>query len=43
MDRYVHKTMMSVASIQEFVILAVKNLCRVKLGKNFEENYYLRT
>ena len=42
MDRYLHKTMVSVASIQEFVILEVKNLCRAKRGKNFEENYYLR-
>ena len=33
MDRYLHKTMVSVASIQEFVMLE---------DKNFEENYYLR-
>ena len=26
MDRYLHKTMVSVASIQEFAILEVKNL-----------------
>ena len=39
MDRYLHKTMVSVSSIQEFVILEVKNSCQAKRGKNFEENY----
>ena len=42
MDRYLHKTMVSVACIQEFAILEVKNLCQAKQGYNFEENYYLR-
>ena len=42
MDRYLHKTMVSVASIQESAILEVKSLCQMKQGKNFEENYYLR-
>ena len=33
MDRYLHKTMVSVASIQEFMILEVKNLCQVSEAK----------
>ena len=42
MHRYMHKTMASVASVQEFEILEIKSSCRAKRGKNFEENYYLR-
>ena len=30
MDRYLHKTMVRVASIQEFAVLEVKNLYQVK-------------
>ena len=32
MDRYLHKTMVSVASIQEFAVLEIKNLCQLKGG-----------
>ena len=42
MDRYLLKTMASVASMQEFEILEVKSLCRAKRGLNFEENYHLK-
>ena len=34
--------MASVVSMQEFEVLEVKSLCRVKPGKNFEENVYLK-
>ena len=30
MDRYIHKTMANVASVQEFEILEVKTLCQAK-------------
>ena len=32
MDRYLHKTKVSVASIQELAVLEVKNLCQAKRG-----------
>ena len=32
MDRYLHKTMASVESVQEFEILEVKSFCRAKPG-----------